>query len=150
MGPGKPVPHRLISCTKRDSVPSPPFPPYVPSHPLRVTLHDWIRSPLLSRRGLGACFCRTSLLPESGGSSSQNAREGPSYADLRRCVSIAWERGGTPPFPDTCSFLLDHPIPNESSHGESEEVGFDRGLIRPPASPPPTRRPTRQGIRRPC
>ena len=28
----------------------------VPSHALRTTLRDWIRSPLLSRRGLDACF----------------------------------------------------------------------------------------------
>ena len=65
------------------SVSSPPFPPYVPNQPLRLTLHNWIRHHLLSRGGLGACFCQTSLLPELSGSSSQNSREGPSYADLQ-------------------------------------------------------------------
>ena len=77
-----------------------------------MALHNWIRSPLLSRRGLGAYFCQTSLLPALSGFSSQDAREGPSYADLQALRVDDLGTGGTPSSPDTFPFLLSHSIPD--------------------------------------
>ena len=47
--------------------------------------------------------------------SSQNARKGPSYADLQALRVDGLGTGGTPPSPDTCSFLLSHPVPGGAS-----------------------------------
>ena len=74
--------------------------------------------------------------------SSPDAREGPSYADLQALRVDGVGLGGVRPLPLTrvLSFCATQ-SPMGPPHSESEEIGFDQGLIRPSASSTLTRRP---------